>query len=103
MPRFCSSCGTPVPDNASSCPACRQPVAVSVGGGAAVAPAPAQADAPSSGLADNLAGALAYITIIPAIIFLVAAPYNQNKFVKFHALQSLGLHLGVFVLYVGVM
>jgi len=32
---------------------------------------------------------VAYITIIPAIIFLVMEPYNKNKFVRFHAFQSL--------------
>jgi uncharacterized membrane protein len=45
----------------------------------------------SEGLSDNAAGAIAYITIIPAIIFLVMAPYNTKPFVKFHAFQCLGL------------
>ena len=43
------------------------------------------------GLSDSAAGALAYITIIPAIVFLVLAPYNTRPFVKFHAFQCLGL------------
>lgn len=43
------------------------------------------------GLSDTAAGALAYVTIIPAIIFLVLAPYNTRPFVKFHAFQCLGL------------
>ena len=43
----------------------------------------------ASGLSDNAAGAIAYITIIPAILFLVLAPYNEKPFVKFHAWQSL--------------
>ncbi len=43
------------------------------------------------GLSDTAAGALAYITIIPAIVFLVLAPYNTRPFVKFHAFQCLGL------------
>jgi uncharacterized membrane protein len=42
-------------------------------------------------LSDTAAGALAYVTIIPAIIFLVMAPYNTRPFVKFHAFQCLGL------------
>jgi uncharacterized membrane protein len=53
----------------------------------------AQAQQPpvaSEGLSDTAAGALAYVTIIPAIIFLVMAPYNQKPFVKFHAFQSVG-------------
>lgn len=45
----------------------------------------------SEGLSDTAAGALAYVTIIPAIIFLVMAPYNTKPFVKFHSFQSLGL------------
>ena len=39
--------------------------------------------APSTGLTDNVAGLLAYVTIIPAIIFLVIEPYNRNRFVRF--------------------
>ena len=54
--------------------------------------------AAGGGLSDNAAGAIAYITIIPAIIFLVMAPYNQKPFVKFHAFQSLGFAVVGFVL-----
>ena len=50
------------------------------------------------GLTDTAAGALAYITIIPAIIFLVVAPYNTRRFVKFHAYQCLGLFVVGFCL-----
>ena len=52
-------------------------------------PPPPQAVA--GGLAENVAGALAYITIIPAIIFLVMEPYNKNSFIRFHAFNCLGL------------
>ena len=52
---------------------------------------PPAATAPAEGLSDTAAGALAYVTIIPAIIFLVMAPYNTKPFVKFHAFQCLGL------------
>ena len=52
----------------------------------------------SSGLSDNSAGALAYVTIIPAIIFLVMEPYNRNPFIKFHAWQNIFLCLVMFVL-----
>jgi uncharacterized membrane protein len=45
----------------------------------------------SAGLADNVAGALAYVTIIPAILFLVLEPYNRRPFVRFHSLQSIAL------------
>jgi uncharacterized membrane protein len=52
----------------------------------------------SSGLSDNAAGALAYVTIIPAIIFLVMEPYNRNPFIKFHAWQNIFLCIFMFVL-----
>jgi uncharacterized membrane protein len=50
-----------------------------------------------SGLSDNVAGALAYVTIIPAIIFLLVEPYNKNSFIKFHAWQSIFLQVALFV------
>jgi uncharacterized membrane protein len=45
----------------------------------------------TSGLSDNAAGALAYLTIIPAIIFLLIEPFNKNSFVRFHSFQCLFL------------
>jgi uncharacterized membrane protein len=53
--------------------------------------APPPPPAISAGLADNVAGALAYITIIPAILFLILEPYNRRPFVRFHSLQCIGL------------
>jgi uncharacterized membrane protein len=67
------------------------------------APPPAGGLAPPSGgseLADNLACTLAYIPgagLIISIIFLVAAPYNRNKRVRFDAWQSIFLHVAWFV------
>ena len=58
--------------------------------------------ATDGGLAPNLAGALAYITIIPAIIFLALAPYNRDRFVRFHAWQSLVFGILVFIIDVGL-
>jgi len=55
--------------------------------------APPPAAAANPGLADNVAVALAYVTIIPAILFLILEPYNRRPFVKFHALQCIGLAL----------
>lgn len=52
---------------------------------------PYQQAAAQSGLSDNAAGALAYVTFIPAIIFLGMAPYNRSSFVRFHAWQSIFL------------
>lgn len=52
----------------------------------------------SSGLSENTAGALAYVTIVPSIIFLVMEPYNRNSFIKFHAWQNIFLCLVLFVI-----
>ena len=54
----------------------------------------------SSGLSDNAAGALAYVTIIPSIIFLVMEPYNRNPFVKFHCWQNIFLCIACVALYI---
>ena len=91
---FCAGCGAQMPEGASACPKCGKATgAQSVGGGAAAAPAPAPA---SGALADNVASGLAYITIIPAIVFLLVEPYRTNRTVKFHAFQCLGLAVTMF-------
>lgn len=46
-----------------------------------------------SGLSDNAAGGLAYVTIIPAIIFLIVEPFNKNPFVRFHSWQNIFLSI----------
>jgi uncharacterized membrane protein len=56
-----------------------------------------------SGLSENAAGGLAYITIIPAIIFLVAEPYNKSSYIRFHSWQCLFMALAWFVIDVAVM
>jgi uncharacterized membrane protein len=41
----------------------------------------------------QLAGALAYFTFIPAVVFLAVDPYRRDHFVRFHSFQCLGLWL----------
>lgn len=74
---FCSACGTQIPDGTTVCPACSRATT-----GAAASPQ-------AGGMSDNVAGMLAYVTIIPAIVFLLVAPYNKSKFVRFHAFQCI--------------
>jgi uncharacterized membrane protein len=62
-----------------------------------------QPAAAQSGLSDNAAGGLAYVTIIPAIIFLIVPPYNRNRFVRFHSWQSIMLAIAWIVVEVGLM
>lgn len=38
---------------------------------------------------ESIAGALAYVTFIPAILFLMLEPYKKNVFVRFHSVQCL--------------
>jgi uncharacterized membrane protein len=51
-----------------------------------------------NGLTESAASGLAYLTIIPAIIFLVVAPYNQSANVRFHCWQSIFLGVVAFVI-----
>ncbi len=53
-----------------------------------------------SGLSDNAAGALSYITFIPAIVFLAMPPYNQSRYVRFHAWQSIFFTIAWFALFI---
>ncbi len=85
---FCNKCGTQIPDGAVACAAC--------GGGGAVAATSAP------GLTDNVAGMLAYITIIPAIIFLVMEPYRRNRFIRFHSFQCIFLAVAVIAIHIAL-
>jgi len=40
---------------------------------------------------DNLTAALAYVTFIPALVFVLVAPFKRNRFVRFHSFQSIFL------------
>ena len=91
---FCPSCGTQIADG-TTCPKC------------AVGAAPVASASPAApvaaGLTDNVAGALAYVTIIPAIVFLVLEPFNKKRFVRFHSFQCLFLAAAWIVLNIVLM
>lgn len=82
----CPQCGAQIPDAAAFCPGCGRRMIV----------APAAVGA-TGWLKENVAGALAYVTFIPAIIFLRVKPFNRNQFVRFHSFQSIFLTLAVVV------
>jgi uncharacterized membrane protein len=97
---FCKNCGTPV--EGAFCPKCGTPAAAPAAGGVTPPPpapqsyaqAPMAAAPVAAGASDNLMGALAYLFgFITGILFLVIAPYNQSKFVRFHAFQSIFLSI----------
>jgi uncharacterized membrane protein len=97
----CAKCGTALLEGAAFCGSCG--ATVGAAGGGPPAPAGAPSTTGSSGLTSNVAGALAYFTIIPAVIFLVVEPYNKDRFIKFHAFQSLFFNLAWVVLFIGMM
>ena len=51
---------------------------------------------------DNTAGAIAYITFVPAVVFLVLPPYCNSSFVRFHAWQSIFLTIVAIVIIVAL-
>ena len=46
---------------------------------------------------DNLIAAAAYVTIIPAIFFVLVEPFKRNRFVRFHSFQSIFLAVATIV------
>lgn len=89
---FCANCGAALTQEVGFCGSCGNPA-----GAAVQAPAPlplatssaTPAARGASGLTSNLAGALAYaLGLITGILFLVLEPYKNDRFVRFHAMQS---------------
>ena len=88
---FCAKCGGTLIDGAGFCGTCGAPASAAAQGAASSAPVvPMNSPAANSGLASNLAGALAYVLgLITGIVFLVLEPYKHDRFVRFHAMQSI--------------
>jgi uncharacterized membrane protein len=90
--RFCQKCGAPIASG---------PVGAGVGGPPPTpgptpgyTPIPPPQTATNVGMTDNMAGALCYLVgFITGILFLVLAPYNQNRNIRFHAFQSIFLNI----------
>jgi len=97
----CAKCGAALLEGAGFCGSCGSPVGA-VGGPPPASPG-ALSTAGAGGLTSNVAVALAYFTIIPAIIFLVVEPYNRDRFVKFHAFQSLFFNLAWVVIMIAML
>ena len=92
---FCGKCGGELLEGARFCNTCGAPMAAPAPVPGAPAPVPepvaaAPASAAGSGMTSNVAGLLAYVLgFITGIVFLVLEPYNKDKFVRFHAFQSI--------------
>jgi uncharacterized membrane protein len=107
----CAKCGAAVAEDSAFCGACGQPrtqagaaasttasvaaaPAMAVGGPVPGATAAGTVSAP--GLTMNLAAALSYaLGAITGVLFLVLAPYKDNRFVRFHAIQSIILNVAI--------
>lgn len=109
----CSQCGGSLPDNASFCPDCGAAITADSAHVVGLRSTSADGDqwqrganvpVASSGntssealpIPENIAGVLAYITIVPAIGFLFLEPFKRNLFVRFHAFQHLFLWVAGF-------
>jgi uncharacterized membrane protein len=87
MATYCVKCGASLGEGVAFCAACGTPVSA-----AAQTTAAASAGSQSTGMASNVAAALAYLVgFITGIIFLAIEPYNKDPFVRFHAFQSIFL------------
>jgi uncharacterized membrane protein len=89
---FCSACGAEV-SGAAFCPKC------GANQSGATAPA-APVASPTAGMDENVAGLLCYVFgwVTGLIFFLI----DKRPFVRFHAAQSIGLSIGLIVVYFGL-
>jgi uncharacterized membrane protein len=109
----CSQCGASLSDQALSCPRCgaaSQPdteqmaaaTSQAAGEGTQSGPPPVIAEIGGNfgdalPIPENIAGVVAYLTILPAVVFLFIEPFKRNLFVRFHAFQHLYLWVAGFV------
>lgn len=82
-----------MPEISEFCPACGRPVREGnffppEGRAQEAKPAAPAVVLPPVEWEDRITGALAYFTFIPAVVFLFLEQYQQRKFVRFHAFQS---------------
>ena len=63
--------------------------------------APASGGGGGGGLEPNIAAVLGYFFWILAIVWLVVEPYKNDRFVRFHAFQTIGLVVAAIALSIG--
>jgi uncharacterized membrane protein len=89
--RFCANCGFPAPVSSSGSSSA-EPPPPPLPGSPPYSSAGPRSTVKAAGLEENLASALCYfLGIITGVLFLVLAPYNQNRLIRFHAFQSIFL------------
>jgi uncharacterized membrane protein len=96
---FCPNCGSQA--SGAYCPNCGTPIGSSAGSASSYASSAGPTAGRAGGLSQNAASALCYaLGFITGIIFLVLAPYNQNRTIKFHAWQSIFFNLVFLILHI---
>ena len=108
----CGYCGAEMPDISEFCPRCGRPVRE----GTSFAPDPEELmeaesteeveeqkrrDLRPVEPSDRYVGALAYLTFIPALVFIFLKQFQERKFVRFHAFQSV-FFWGVVIVMLGL-
>jgi uncharacterized membrane protein len=78
-----------MPEVSVFCPGCGRAVEPDIENGAVLPVAPLSRDA--------LIGMIAYVTFVPALIFLLVPVLKEVRFVRFHSLQALLFFLGTLI------
>ena len=115
MPISCPQCHVEMPDNVVFCPGCGRRTWVPNEDAGSAASRPPAPRAPSAklptadkstvvmpGHKDNFLAALAYITCIPAIFFVLVEPFKHNRFIRFHSFQSIFLAVATVLAAIGM-
>ena len=76
--KSCPVCAGQMPDSAAFCPSCGSSMQIELAG-----------KQKPGALRDNFLGAFAYVSFVPALVFLLVDPYRKNPFVRFHSIQCL--------------
>jgi uncharacterized membrane protein len=90
---FCAKCGTALNEGSSFCVNCGQPTGPATSSSTsttATLPITQVATNAGAGITSNMAAALSYILgFISGAVFLALEPYKNDRFVRFHAMQSI--------------
>ena len=115
MPIICPQCQAEMPDNVAFCPGCGRRMWVPGQEASKPAPQPparlpaVSAPAATTSVAtissqpkDNLIAASAYITFLPASVFVLIEPFKRNRFIRFHAYQSIFLTVATILIAIAI-
>lgn len=108
----CPKCGAQTADDAKFCPSCGATIEPKTGAPSVPAsptpPTGTSATGAQGGMSPGVAALLVYLPIcligvICALLFgFILEPYKRDRYIRFHAFQSLALHVSLVVVWVGV-